>query len=195
MAKKTVLEEVKARMKEMRDKKAEQLETIRKKQTEASTQIEAAALDMRQATEEMNVEEYEKARNTKNKAQTALDMYNGRYDQIRAQEYISEEESDKVIDSLLQYEKTLDKEFKAAIAEPLGKLADLEKAYREEVADTEKTIKAWTGNIHANYRSRAGSKTHRGDKPVPVHYVPYTGCQEAFQLREYLTRAAGLINK
>ena len=195
MAKKTVLEEVKARMKEMRDKKAEQLETIRKKQAEASTQIEAAALAMRQATEEMNVEEYEKARNTKNKAQTALDMYNGRYDQIRAQEYISEEESDKVIDSLLQYEKTLDKEFKAAIAEPLRKLADLEKAYREEVADTEQTIKAWTGNIHANYRSRGGSKTHREDKPVPVHYVPYTGCQEAFPLREYLTKAAGLINK
>ena len=111
MAKQTVLDEVKNRMKEMQDSKAAQLETIRQKQAEARSQIEAAALAMKQATEEMNVDSYEEAKNRKRKAQTALDMYNGRYEQIKQQEYISEAESDSVVDSLLEYEKQLAEDF------------------------------------------------------------------------------------
>ena len=50
---KTVLQEVKERMQEMQDSKAAQLATIQQKQDEARSQIEAAALAMKQATEEM----------------------------------------------------------------------------------------------------------------------------------------------
>lgn len=202
MAKQTVLDEVKNRMKEMQDSKAAQLETIRQKQTEARSQIEAAALAMKQATEEMNVDSYEEAKNRKRKAQTALDMYNGRYEQIKQQEYISEAESDSVVDSLLEYEKTLAEDFKAAAAVHLKKLAELLKGYKAAVQDTESTLTSWQRDIHANYNTRGGSTyydeftgqhTHRSPQPVPVHRFAYTGCAEAGRMEDYLKKEAPLV--
>lgn len=202
MAKTTVLQEVKNRMKEMQDSKAAQLETIRQKQTEARSQIEAAALAMKQATEEMNVDSYEEAKNRKRKAQTALDMYNGRYEQIKQQEYISEAESDSVVDSLLEYEKTLAEDFKAAAAVHLKKLAELLKDYKAAVKDTEDTLTSWQRDIHANYNTRGGSTyydeftgqhTHRSPQPVPVHRFAYTGCAEAERMGDYLKKEAPLV--
>lgn len=200
MAKQTVLDEVKNRMKEMQDSKAAQLETIRQKQTEARSQIEAAALAMKQATEEMNVDSYEEAKNRKRKAQTALDMYNGRYEQISKQEYISEAESDSVVDSLLEYENQLAEDFKAAAGVQLKKLAELLKDYKAAVQDTENTLTSWQRNIHANYRSATswrtledGTTTNRMDRATPVHMMPYTGCAEAGRMEEYLKKEAPLV--
>lgn len=202
MAKQTVLDEVKNRMKEMQDSKAAQLETIRQKQTEARSQIEAAALAMKQATEDMNVDSYEEAKNRKRKAQTALDMYNGRYEQIKQQEYISEADSDKVVDSLLAYENQLAADFKAAAAVHLKKLAELLKDYKAAVQDTENTLTSWQRDIHANYNTRGGTTfydeftgqhTHRSPQPVPVHRMAYTGCDEAARLSTYLDKEAELV--
>ena len=202
MAKQTVLDEVKNRMKEMQDSKAAQLETIRQKQTEARSQIEAAAPAMKQATEEMNVDSYEEAKNRKRKAQTALDMYNGRYEQISNQEYISEAESDSVVDSLLEYESQLAEDFKEAAAVQLKKLAELLKDYKAAVRDVESTLTDWQRDIHANYNTRGGSSyydeatgkyTHRSKTPVAVHSMAYTGCAEAERLQEYLKKEAPLV--
>ena len=195
MAKQTVVEEVKARMQEMQQKKAGELETVRQKQQEAQTQKEAAELAIREATDSMDLEAYEEAKTAKRKAQTAIDMYSSKYNQIKQQEYISEVESDKVIDSLLAYEDELAAGFKAAVAEPLKKLDELQKAYADAVEDVEQTIRAWTGNIHANYRNNGTTYTdgtNRSPQPVPVRKIPYTGCSEAHQLKEYLDKAKGL---
>lgn len=201
MAKQTVLQEVKARMQEMQDKKAAELQAIHEKQTEAQTQKEAAELALKEATERMDLDAYEEAKTARRKAQTAIDMYGGRYKQISQQEYISEEESDKVIDGLLDYEKQLAEDFRAAVAEPLKQLAAILEKYRNEVADTERTISAWGANIHANYNTRGtttftdpvtGQPTHRSANPVPVHRMGYNGCNEAAQLKDYLDKAAGL---
>ena len=195
MAKQTVVEEVKARMQEMQQKKAGELETVRQRQQEAQTQKEAAELAIREATDSMDLEAYEEAKTAKRKAQTAIDMYSSKYNQIKQQEYISEVESDKVIDSLLAYEDELAAGFKAAVAEPLKKLDELQKAYVDAVADVEQTIRAWTGNIHANYRNNGTTYTdgtNRSPQPVPVRKIPYTGCSEAHQLKEYLDKAKGL---
>lgn len=195
MAKQTVVEEVKARMQEMQQKKAGELETVRQRQQEAQTQKEAAELALREATDSMDLEAYEEAKTAKRKAQTAIDMYSGKYNQISKQEYISEVESDKVIDSLLAYEDELAAGFKAAVAEPLKKLDELQKAYADAVEDVEQTIRAWTSNIHANYRNNGttyADGTNRSPQPVPVRRLPYTGCSEARQLKEYLDKAEGL---
>lgn len=195
MAKQTVVEEVKARMQEMQDKKAAELQAIHEKQTEAQTQKEAAELALKEATERMDLDAYEEAKAAKRKAQTAIDMYSGKYAQISKQEYISEEDSDKVIDSLLAYEDELAAGFKAAVAEPLKKLDELQKAYADAVEDVEQTIRAWTSNIHANYRNNGttyADGTNRSPQPVPVRRLPYTGCSEAHQLKEYLDKAEGL---
>lgn len=202
MATKNITKDVQERIKKLTGDKAAELAKIHQKQNEARNQIEAAGLAIREATEVMNLEAYEKATADKRKAQAALDMYNGRYDQIRKQEYVTEAESDSVIDSLLGYEDTLAKDFKKAIAEPLRKLADLHKEYNAAVVDTENTIKNWERNIHANYSTRGmtkykdpvtGQYTDRSATPVPVHRLPYTGCSEAVQLGLYLERAAQLI--
>lgn len=200
MAKKTALEEVRERMKEMMGTKSADLYKIAKMRQEAGEKIKNAEQAMKQATEAMDVDAYEEARQTRNKAQTALEMYNGRYEQIRTQEYISEEESDKVISSLLGYEQTLKEGFKFAAAEPLKKLSELLKAYRSEVAETERVLTSWQRDIHASYRSDittytdpvTGERTNRSPKPVPVHPVQYFGCTEARQLDEYL-KTAGWI--
>lgn len=202
MAKQITLQEVKARMKEMQETKAAELATIQKKQEEARAQIEAAGLAIKSATERTDLEAYEEAKAQKRKAQTALDMYDGRYDQIRKQEYISEAESDKVIDSLLAYEMQLEVEFKEAVGERLRELSKILEDYRTEVQATEDTISAWCRNIHANYNTRGmstridkvtGQLTDRSEKPIPVHVMPYNGCGEAAQLGDYLKQAAPLM--
>lgn len=198
MAKQTVVEEVKARMQEMQQKKAGELETVRQRQQEAQTQKEAAELAIREATDSMDLEAYEEAKTAKRKAQTAIDMYSGKYAQISKQEYISEADSDKVIDSLLAYENELAAGFKAAVAEPLKKLDELQRTYFDAVEDVEQTIRAWTDNIHANYRSAgtiyAETGTNRSPHPVAVHTTPYTGCGEAHRLAQYLKNDKGLLD-
>lgn len=195
MAKKTVLEEVKARMQEMQDKKAGELQAIHEKKTEAQTQKEAAELALKEATERMDLDAYEEAKTARRKAQTAIDMYGGRYSQISKQEYISEEESDKVIDSLLEYEEQLAADFRRAAAEYFRQLEALLKEYRSEVADVENTLTRWQRDIHANYNTRGatsyfdeftGQYTGRSKDPYPVHKYVYTGCAEAQRLYDYL---------
>lgn len=201
MGKKTVLQEVKDRMQEMQDTKGAELQAIFEKKEAAETQKKEAEAALKDATERMDLDAYEDAKQAKRKAQTAIDMYSGRYNQIKQQEYISEEESDKVIDSLLSYENEIAANFKQAIAEPLRALDNLLQTYRAEVEDTEATIKAWGTFIHANYNTRGktlrtdpltGIQTDRSDRPVPVHTMPYTGCSEAEQLKTYLEKAEGL---
>ena len=129
---------------------------------------------------------------------TAIDMYSGRYKQISQQEYISEEESDKVIDSLLAYENELRASFLADIKEPLQILREKVNTYFDDVSETERVIKAWEGTIHANYRARGlmtstdpitGESTDRMGTPVAVRLIPYRGCTEAIRLAEMIKNA------
>ena len=115
-----------------------------------------------------------------------------------------EEDSDKVVDSLLAYEAQLAADFKAAAAVHLKKLAELLKDYKAEVQDTENTLTSWQRDIHANYNTRGGSTyydeftgqhTHRSPRPVPVHQMPYTGCDEAHRMEGYLEKDAALYRE
>ena len=198
MKKQTILKDVQARIKDIQAKRSAELAEIRDRQAEARTQIEAASLAMKEATEVLNVDEYEKAKTDKRKWQTALDMYNARYAQIQQQELVTEADSDSVINSLLQYEEDLAQEFKQAIAEPLQALKKLLTEYADEVQEVENTLDLWQEDIHPNYSTRGGSsfvdpntgeRTDRSAVPVPVHRLPYTGCEDAAQLKTYLDKA------
>ena len=200
MAKQTVLEEVKARMQKLKAKKAEDLEAIRRRQTDARTEKEAAELAMRKVAEEMSVDAYETAKTAKTRAETALDMYRARYEPIQKQEYVTEEDSDSTINALLQYEDQLTADFKTAAAVHVKALAELHKGYTDALRDTENTLAGWQQEIHANYRSFTGAMfpdgngghTNRSQKPVPVRVMPFTGCMESNLLREYLNKC-GLL--
>lgn len=195
----TALEEVQDHMKELKELKAADLETIGQQRQETSTALEAANLAMRRAAEVMDIDAYEKAEKARAKAQTALDMFNARYDQIRQQEYISEEESDKAIKRLLDFEAQLAEDFKAGAAVYLKQLEKLLAKYRADVLETEVTLTAWQRDIHANYSTFGSTlrldpitnkRTDRMLEPVLVHRLPYTGCDEAAQLGNYLKKAA-----
>ena len=198
MAKTTVLQEVKKRMKEMLDTKAAELETVRRKQQEALAQREAADLAISAATASMDLGAYEEAKAAKRKAQTAWDMFTAKYKQLAQQEYITEQDSDKVVDSLLEYEEQLAEDFKAEVAVHLNALADLLKNYQAEVKDVEDTLDGWQRDIHANFRTRGlssfvdsftGERTDRSTQPVPVHRTAYVGCSEACHLYDFLKAA------
>lgn len=189
----TVLEETKNRMKEMQKTKVAELEEIRQKRSEAKAQKDAAERALKEATEKMDLNAFEEAEKTKNKSEIAISMYEGRYDQLIRQEYITEEESDRVIDSLLAFEEELAADFKKAIAEPLRILKELQQEYTNTITDTESTITEWCEKIHENYSSRgqtifAETGTDRSPQPIPVHRPPYKGCAEALQIKEFTER-------
>ena len=195
MEKKTQLEIAKAKMRELLDNKASQLREIQTKICDAKTKAEEADAAISTATEKMDLNGYEEAVAAKRKAKTALDMFSSRYKQLQGQQIISEEDSDKVIDSLLEYEDQIAERYKADIAGPLKTLNELTKAYRAEVADTEETIRAWSRDVRPNYSTRGtmsridpetGERTDRSDHPVAVHQIPYLGCDESTVLEGLL---------
>ena len=187
----TTLQEVKARMAEMIEKKNAELAEIRAKTEETAAEIAEAEERIKAATAEMNLAAYEKAVEAKQKASVALDMYNAKFDQLQKAEYISEAESDAVIDSLLDYEKTLEVDFKIDLEQMLRPVKQILADYMAEVKDTENTIARWQREIHANYKTRGrtfynvnGKHTDRSPKPVPV--TERGICEEAHKLKGYL---------
>lgn len=196
--KKTPLTTTKERIEEIKAKREVLVEDITARQAEARSQIEEASIAMKKATEELDAEAYEKAKGEKHKAQTALEMYNNRFSQIQKQELISEEESDKIVDSLLYYEEDLTEDFKRKLLTPLQELRSLVYDYLDEIDDIENVLKIWQEDIHANYNTRGGTMfidketgihTTRSETPVPVHRLPYKGCAEANRLKDYLKDA------
>lgn len=197
MAKTTTLEAVKSKMKELQEARAAQYETINAMKATYTAQINAAAQAMKQATTELDVDAYDTARQAKRKAQAGLDMYKAREADLANQEIISEQESDKIIDSLLEYEETIAADFRQAITEPIRQLSRLYDEYVSAVKDTESTLTAWQNEIHANYSTRGqtvridpftGERTDRSEQPQPVHRLPYLGCPEAQKLGAYLKK-------
>ena len=184
---KTTLQEVKERMQTMQQAKRTELSKIRAKQEDARKQITETEQALKAATEQMDIDAYEKAKAEKRKAETALELYNGRYAQIAAQEYISEEESDAVIEELCSYIDVIDNDYRERIREHLEKLQAVNAWYATELQDCIATIKTWTSDIHANYYNpntiyrETGS--NRAPYPVEVFKTKYTGCEEYIALR------------
>lgn len=194
MEEKTVLEDIRELMADLVKKRTAQLEEIQRKLKETQHKLEEADAAIASATVNADLPAYEKGTAAKSKLETALSMYTARLKLIRDGEYISEAESDAVIDRLLAYEEQINDRFLADIAGPIESLKNIYSAYAAEVTGTEETLSTWQREIHANYNSRGsaiyydanGNTTYRSDKPVPVHLMRYTGCDEAKRLRNYL---------
>lgn len=185
----TVLQEVKDRMKKLQEDKQAQLDEIAAKQNEARASLEDAKKRVTAATEAMDLNAYEEAKKDELKARSALEMYGARFAQIRAQEYISEEESDKVLKSLLDYENEMAAAFKEEFNERITELKEFYTEYHNEVIEVEHTLKVWQQSIHANYRhptTRYADGTNRSPVPVPLRITPYDGCTEAQKLIKFI---------
>lgn len=161
----------------------------------------AAEANLRTAIETTNQDDYNRAKIAISAATSVIEMYSARRKQLVNKDFISERESDAVIDSILEYEKELAKSFKSAAAVHLRKLADLRDEYLKTVMDAENTLLVWQTDIHANYKTRGGTMffddltgtyTDRSPKPVPVRFAAYVGCREAQELGEYLEKAKAI---
>ena len=168
---------------ELTEKKAAQISDIQNKITEAISARDHAEAEIKAATDRMDIEAYEAAKSAKNRAASAIEMYTARYNQLQRNDYITEEESDKVIKSILDYEKEQEQEFAKAAAPIIDKLRNLLEEYAGDVQRAELVLNAWTTEIHANYRTIDGTRNVR---PLPVHVVPYTGSEESITVRKFL---------
>ena len=186
--KETVLEKVQNQISELIEKKESDLLTIEEKIAEASAKAAEAERDIKAASAEMDVTAYRRAKDTYTLLQNTIEMYSEKRRQINEQEYMSEKESDSVIDSLVEYERGLAADFSAAVAEHLIEIRNILEIYRNEVAATESTITTWCSQIHHNYRTIGTSygETGRAKRPVPVHLTPYRGCSLSDTVEDFL---------
>lgn len=188
--KRNTLDEVKQRMAALVNRKNADLAEIWQKQSDAEQQKADAEQALKDATERMDLTAYKKAEAAKKDAATAIAMYGARYDQLQHKAFMTEKESDAVIDSILQYEDALAADFTAELSERLHDLSEMLQEYYSAVRDAEDTIREWTGSIHANFRSRGvtyyADGTDRSPNPIPVRFTAYGGCSEAALLRDYL---------
>ena len=190
MAKQSIVEKVSARIDDIIAQRAQDLQTIESALATAKSQEEEASRAAEEATKKLNLPEYEKAKEALHKVKTAIEMYEARLLQARRFRYVDESESDRVIDDLLAYESELAEKYVADIKVPLAALAAIHEQYMQDVQNTEATIYRWTSEVHPNYRSAtsiyAETGTNRSPNPIPVHQVPYTGCDESQRVDDFL---------
>ena len=183
--------EVMARIIRLEEDKRLELESIERRIT--ALELEAADAKRKKdgATEVTDFDVYDAADKRIIDANKALEMYRARREQLINHEYVSEEESDAVISSLLNYETELTAGYRNAIREPITKLAEINKKYIKDVAEAENVIRNWTTRIHKNYRRRGtvyANGTDRSDSPQPVRIIPFTGCPESKTISDFIER-------
>ena len=180
---------IKQRINSLLTKRADELATIKEKEAQKKEALAAAEKALHDATERTDIEAYNSAKKAAAEAMTALEMYSARYQQLYAEEFMSEEESDRVIDGLLDYEEFLASEYMKKISVPLKNLQELHNRYRADILETEETINAWTSQIHKNFRRIAsGYKNERSDEAVPVRYVRYIGIPLSYSVEKLLNQ-------
>lgn len=183
---------VRERMDALLSNKASELGIIDEELAKAQADSEKAAQAARLAAAATNLVDYEAASNAYHNAEMRREMYAARRSMLEEKAFLSEEESDATIDSLLEYEEDLRKEFEAAVKAHIAALRKLYDEYRKNIVNTENVIMDWTTSIHSNHRTfgrtvYAGGST-RSPEPVPVHRSVFLGGELAERLYAYLKK-------
>lgn len=191
MAKNTV-EKTKAKMQQIAADKARELEEIQAAIERAQNEEKTADQQIADAVASTDIAAYMDAKARKTTARTTAEMYEERRRQLHTKKFVTEEESDRVIDALLEFEDKRAAAFINAIRPAVDTLAKLQAEYSAEILDAEQTIKRWTEEIHANYSTRGRvcypSGTDRSATPCPVHAEPYTGSTAAQKVEKFLQK-------
>ena len=172
----TTLQEVKQQIKEIMKKKHDDFAKAQEMFDAAKSALEKASEAKEKATAEMDLETFHTATADAEKAQAELEMYEGKLKQLEQQKYITEAESDAVIDSLLDYEKKIMTDFETAVASVYEDLDKLLTNYKHEIKEIEATLHYWEKHIHANYLlygnrridKETGRRLGRKDRPQPI---------------------------
>lgn len=161
----------------------------------ARTDKEKAEAALKAAIETTNQDDFARAKAQIAAADNAIEMFTARREQLANKEFLSESESDAVIDSLLEYKDARDKEFIDAIDAQIATLDSLVSGYNSAYKEMVSVIRDWEHRIHCNYRNPivtypAGVAPQR--KPVPVS-IP-NKCTAANITAEYLNRIKNAIS-
>ncbi len=194
----TAPEVANAKSAELLKAKADEEKKIRDCIAENERILQTIDKDIKEAVREADPVKYADATNKKRMAKSSIEMYQERLKLLESDGFgfISEKESDQVIDSLLEYADKLDNDFRNAINEELPKLEKLLKKYREDVFKNEQALHNWQHNIYANYRlmkgtikySEDGTRVFRNEKPREIRALGayYTGCGESNEVRDFV---------
>ncbi len=191
----TPVDEARQQMQSILTTKANDLTEAETRLQEASVAVQEAQRRSDDMTAVMDLAGFEAAQDELKKAILAEQMYRGKLTQLEKKKYITEEESNAVIDALLAYEDELGQAFEDTLRTKLMELKTALDAYKTEIRNTETTIDEWTGNVFPNYRSKSstytgpdGQRTNRASSPQPVHPLPYTGNSASQKVHEFLTK-------
>lgn len=176
---KNTRKEVEAKIAKLLSDRKSEIEGIREKIEELTKEVDAQAQAIKDATQVTNLEAYERAKSAKRQAEVALEMYHERLNQLKVNEYVTEAESDRVIDQLLDYREALKADYESKLQTSLPAIVELTEAFNQEWNATNDTIKQWEFKVRANYRTldyhvtRTDSKTgevlvDKSTEPVEV---------------------------
>ncbi len=184
--------EVRERIEEMIGDKAQKLADIQEKiEAERKAEAEARAA-IEQAVADLDFDRNHEAKRALEQAIERRELLSKRAELYRSRKLVTEEESDRVIDSLLRYEKDLAAEYVAGLNKILSQLEEMTSNYAANVDEAERVILSWTQNIFPNYRSDTaryqGGTTNRAPQPVPVHTIAYLGCAESIITKEFVKK-------
>lgn len=201
MAKNSVVDEVRARIEALTAKKAAEMEIISSGLTKAQDRKRAAAAAAEAAYESMDLEALRQAEAEVSEAELAERLYSARLNQLRAQEMVTEEESDQVIGSLRGYLRDEERSFEISLGVILREMQTLYDSHIEDVRNAESAIRSWTTNVHKNYQSenssfydsKTGTYTHRAPYPVPVPTSDGQGGGTARMVNHFLVNMARLL--
>jgi len=184
--------EVRERIEEMIGDQAQQLADIQEKiEAERKAEAEARAA-IEQAVADLDFDRNHEAKRALDNAIERRELLSKRAEMLRSRKLVTEEESDRVIDSLLRYEKDLAAEYVAGLSKILSQLDEITSNYAADVKEAEGVILTWTQQVFPNYRSDTGlyqgGTTNRAPKPVPVHATAYQGCSEFLITKEFVKK-------
>ena len=185
IAKISTADKVQDQINELKAERDKDLSTINDRYMEAVDKMDEINAALTEAEKAMDADKYAAAVAEKNNMLTKLSMFNSRKENIESHELVSEEESDAVIDSLLDYEEKMEKAFHNDAAALLDSMNELLSMYSDEVVKTEAALRRWTGIVHANYIDRH-NHGRRSDHAIPVRYIPYKGSDFYKKLDQFL---------
>lgn len=203
MSKKNLIDEINARIDALNAEKAAAVAQIEGKMIECAAAREAAIAAQEQAKKDLDAEAYQAAAVKLTTLEVQQDMYEGRYKDVTGKKLVTEEDSDAVIQSILDYEQAAANAYIESIKPALRTLRGLTADYLDDIQRAEGAILRWTADIHPNYHNfgaaytdpETGVRSDKNGMPHPVHRIPYHGCAEADRVDDFFRRFPEMLTE
>ncbi len=186
----TELTRIRKYMQKLREDRDQEIQTVKQSLRDAEAGIRDAETRKDQASRVTDLSAYQEAEKDLEAARTKRSMYSERLHQLQDLDFVTDQESEETIKSILAYEQTIGTQIDERIREHVESLDHLLQGYENEIQDAEGTIKDWTSTIHPNFISEgtiyAETGTHYSKDPVPVRRTPYEGTEKAKAARRFI---------